>query len=966
MRHLDCIQRPRESRWHRAPSKMPSHVFEVPHPASGSLKQASNRRCRKTRSISLRYIRGFAIPVVLAITAILSAGMAAYLISMKASVDVSGASLQRRKAFYVADGVARGGIELVSEALRDMPPFPPVGEDLDEFLAQQQQELQDVLDAKREELQPARYEITRLEISGLTERNGLDLVPTGPFEGMLGDTRALTIAAEVRHEDLSHGAVASVRTSIVRSTVSMFQMFGFIDGYAYLVNGPGAKFAGRIHANGNLCAGAAGQLYAERLTTAGDFFLQGGPGCRAEHNGISSWRNLHVATLPLPAGLGTYATSGWESAFTPVIIDSSSPSWSSAMSTWHGQLQDQSFGVKPIRPAFTGVPLAQKGRTSAHNLVNNHDTSRFLVDPWVDGEPADVRAQKIAFQADLRILNGVWYLRNPSTPAELGTPIWSDRPGHAMADASETWEGSPVAVGQADIFGALARPERYSYYRTDATEPAKLLDAAFAPSTSLTHSRPVVSYGTLRRQVDSAGKPFWVPGYYPAKAQSPCHLDGGSSSRCWELLAATQAPHFLQGARAGFRDPWMETGLSPGAADCSTDRWNKMGADILPTNSYRNAVFQILPLNFDVAAFQAALLDTSPGELGSHFMGREFNGIVWIGATWPGSNDGYGDGTSADAATYWPYQGAQQQADADHALAGIPSGAPLSSLARYDGYAPPPNFPTPPGHARNTPPMQHATAAQLCSQDQAGQIATRFSIQASNGVITSDLSGAEVFRVPNCDSYFSISPTLLASMNAVRIFNARVLARSVLPKGLSVVTSLPMYVLGDLNTSSIPAEQPGDFQAGWVPLMVGGDTVSLLSNAWEDEEAPWNVPVRTYWPLRDASDTAYHAAFLFGWNESDIGCRDEFTYALRLQEHWSRGSGSPHERRIRGSIYIGFNSVYGTGFSNVHEANAGGSWHDGDFASKLYGFDYHLELPENQPPGSPVFVVTAVSRFLGR
>lgn len=56
------------------------------------------------------------------------------------------------------------------------------------------------------------------------------------------------------------------------------------------------------------------------------------------------------------------------------------------------------------------------------NLTNQ----RFVVDPVLRNEPADVREQKLAFRADLRIINGVWYVPDPSAPHLPGLPIWSD------------------------------------------------------------------------------------------------------------------------------------------------------------------------------------------------------------------------------------------------------------------------------------------------------------------------------------------------------------------------------------------------------------------------------------------------------------------------------------------------------------------------------------------------------------
>jgi hypothetical protein len=95
---------------------------------------------------------------------------------------------------------------------------------------------------------------------------------------------------------------------------------------------------------------------------------------------------------------------------------------------------------------------------------------------------------------------------------------------------------------------------------------------------------------------------------------------------------------------------------------------------------------------------------------------------------------------------------------------------------------------------------------------------------------------------------------------------------------------------------------------------------------------------------------------------TNTGCREELTYSIRLHEEWSVADGI--QRIIRGSIFVGWNSVYGAGFSNVHEADGSGAWHDTDGSTKIYGYDYHFDLLTNQPPGAPVYEIKKVTGVL--
>ena len=120
--------------------------------------------------------------------------------------------------------------------------------------------------------------------------------------------------------------------------------------------------------------------------------------------------------------------------------------------------------------------------------------------------------------------------------------------------------------------------------------------------------------------------------------------------------------------------------------------------------------------------------------------------------------------------------------------------------------------------------------------------------------------------------------------------------------------------------------------------------------------------------MRVPTSTQYNGAFLYGWAEAalntvtNVGCREELTYSMRLHERWSAAAGIG--RVIRGSIFVGWNSVYGSAFSNVHEADNSGAWHDVDGSTKIYGYDYHFDEIVNQPPGAPQFELTNIKRIV--
>jgi hypothetical protein len=194
----------------------------------------------------------------------------------------------------------------------------------------------------------------------------------------------------------------------------------------------------------------------------------------------------------------------------------------------------------------------------------------------------------------------------------------------------------------------------------------------------------------------------------------------------------------------------------------------------------------------------------------------------------------------------------------------------------------------------------------------------------------------------------------------VRVVNGRVIDRAAFPKGLTIVSNLPMFALGDINSTSVPASKPSaaksmnEAGANWRPLLLGADIVTLQSTSWEDWRSNWNAPVSDA-GTRVAGATTYHFEVLTGWLESAAGSRDETFYVTRPVENWE-----PVARTLRGSIVIGFGSVFAQRFDWNWRSNNDGSSSN---APKLHAYDYMLDILDNQPPGSPRFQVTATETF---
>jgi hypothetical protein len=422
-----------------------------------------------------------------------------------------------------------------------------------------------------------------------------------------------------------------------------------------------------------------------------------------------------------------------------------------------------------------------------------------------------------------------------------GTVMWSDHTGAVPALPEESTLGTPSTVA-----AALVGPTRFSYYERNGE------------AVQNGAGRSVVSYGTLFL----ANANEWRPGV-PTLATN--------------VREATSDVDRVDGTRSGFVD--RRVALQAG-----------------------EAAGRILPLNFDIAAFTEAMTTTTPGELGSYFSGgARFNGIVWIGNSWPDHDRGF---------------------TSDPAGSSFASTAPARAL---DGSA--------------ATGMYAQPALPLCRASVGGAAlaGTRAQVACTDGA--------------------------LPRVNAVRVINASTIDPSVFPRGLTIATNGPLYTLGNVNTGSLTAGLPGrpriDAPTGnWVPLMLAGDAVSLLSTNWTDRTAnglgtdrTWGQPPRqvTSCPTPDAGSTTIVAAVVAGHVDTASTWGGGINNFPRFLECWSNVPN-----RIVGSLVIGFRSVYQRQRYHLF------SYRPPD---RLWSFDTNLASPARQPPGTPNFFVQAIERW---
>lgn len=820
--------------------------------------------------------RGSILITLALILVVLSAAVDMAVVNFDTSLRVIQAYNSKKHAFYMAEGVRAITTNLMQSYLMTVP--MPVASDIETYV-----------NSNLPPLIPAPYTISPVTVEVLKFTQNA-IIPTGPFKGMNGPVTDLRIRFTLQAPSpvFTGNIVENMDLRISFAYIAMFQFMVFYDtGMAWVQTGPDLELNGRLHANSDLCIGGNGGWQSVLKATVGGRLINIADAARCG----AGWGtgNVRFATSPSFTTFADMRTN-YDNGCTN--CNGSGLNWDAfALARWNEQVLDQVHGVQILKLPGAGAGQVQLQAAGNTEVLNNTNNLRFIVDPVLPADSAAVKSYKFAYNADIRIINGVWYIKDFTNANNWpGLPIWSDHPGRYTENG--------IPVGQEDIRdrwatslpwpASPATPRGYSYYEYDADAQTIVDDPV---------GEGVISYGTLYNS--GAGSTPFKPGYWVSNGNNsvcdrgPIVCNGGCNfasvwianpSRC---PAGESAPNsatlLLIGTRGGFRNGHINE-MAPGTA------------------AERAARSRILPVNFDVQQFQTMLANTNPGELGSYFgvtgyKRSPFNGIVFITSTWPNSDAGYGTGGPAPH----PFQGAQNDANQI---------APTHSAT------------------------QRALPQPLCSNSPAllpplspGLAGQPFDFQGTA------LAPEVRFRIPDCASY--VTGGIEAFPNAVRVVNGATLNAGVLPKGLSIVTNLPLYMTGDYNTGSNVTTATS---TPWLPSLLAGDKVAFVSNAWTDRLSRWDqAPSATN---RLASNTTYNTAML---------TEPAYTLSLFL-ENWTG-----RNMRMNGSMVIGHNAVYA-----LHDNYCCGTL-TYDPPNRFFNYDQHFNAMINQPPGTPVFPISAIA-----
>jgi hypothetical protein len=197
--------------------------------------------------------------------------------------------------------------------------------------------------------------------------------------------------------------------------------------------------------------------------------------------------------------------------------------------------------------------------------------------------------------------------------------------------------------------------------------------------------------------------------------------------------------------------------------------------------------------------------------------------------------------------------------------------------------------------------------------------------------------------------YVSDQSATAANHKAIRLTNGNTLPNN----GLTFVTDNPVYIQGDWNTGASPpssastpdSTKPMDQSYPWRPSAVVADAITLLSNAWQDNNSAKGLNQRT------ASNTTVNAALVAGnvptgsKGSNYSGGAENF---VRFLEDWS------------GKTF----TYYGSMLQLYASADATGTWGKANVyapAQLKWSFDDNFTV--TAPPGTAVMISYVQQRW---
>jgi hypothetical protein len=203
-----------------------------------------------------------------------------------------------------------------------------------------------------------------------------------------------------------------------------------------------------------------------------------------------------------------------------------------------------------------------------------------------------------------------------------------------------------------------------------------------------------------------------------------------------------------------------------------------------------------------------------------------------------------------------------------------------------------------------------------------------------------NLSSHKAHPIDSIYVYNSV-PLTSTTLPAVRVIDGGMLPLHAAPRGLTVATAMPLYVLGDYNVSNNLGSSINKQSTTYTwPAALMGDAITILSDSWKDSNGTTIRPTAS-------SDTTVNAACLAGIVRStNVNSTQYYSGGVenffRTLESW----GSTRYLWWNGAIIVMFPSQYATNYWQQT-----GNYYDAPYRN--WGFDTNYVQQVGLPPLTP-------------
>jgi hypothetical protein len=527
--------------------------------------------------------RGYILTLVLAIGVVITIGIGTMLMYLSSANRTTGRLKANRGCFYAVDGANRDVSRLLVDELGKRDSSKVLGADLKETL-------QGPLGyGGYGGIMPPGYRIPDFAADVDVSDAAAELpgsVPSGLLEGLTGFRREFRFALRVEREATRNVCEASQSIEALRVPITNFAFFA----------SQNAEIQPRLSTSFTIPTGHSSSTVSSIAYVNGDL--------------CGNTRTLLPRTLL--TGTVTTACSGESPVFRHCV--DSSCSGDLLVTAAKDRVQTNLKGQAPLLADSADVvpkllfafdpPVARDGRGAEGARVSNDGTMRFMMDPPRALENVEARRKRIAAKADIRIIDGVVYLKDGADPeAWPGIKVHSDHRG--LVPAHKTGNDASSILGNGEDLGHDPN------IQVDGTNWSAYDNA----------TPGIVSYGAI---VPAPGLPGrYFPAYRPVDVTPAACTTGADAV----LQPYTVAPACVVGSELSRLRAGAGTGFVDLARGDSKDR-NGVAFDK-----------RILPINIDLDALAAALSANAP--LRARFSGDELS--IYVTATWSGSMNGVGN-----------------------------------------------------------------------------------------------------------------------------------------------------------------------------------------------------------------------------------------------------------------------------------------------------------------------------------